>query len=391
MWSDLPPDLLGDISVCLHDAADFVRFHAVCKPWRESHQRLPTGKKTTTDQFLPWLLARNKKHDDPLKFRCVFSKSTYLAPPPESCTGKNWVASADGTAVRYLTVGPALHDPLTGDVTRLPPFNDDIKWAEENPSGIIYNDGTVLLYSTYTRRYDGTPEFKAALLRPGDGEWTVVQRTIESPYYGRFCIAYHSGKILVTIEPKLWHVVTPSSDDEDVLVRMPSSMPLKYGGHYYVYGHVLESCGELLWASVHLRTDFWRGTCDLSRAFLVVVHALEEALDPRWVLKKGISLANLVLFLGWPNSFSVEASRLGMNGGFAYFKWHGQNEYGVYRYNFIDNRTELVESLPQGWHSERCTWLVPQPTIAPLHQGHLATAARRNSNMICSEKRCCGP
>ncbi|KAM0892860.1 hypothetical protein ACQ4PT_025479 [Festuca glaucescens] len=237
MWSDLPPDLLGDISVCLHDAADFVRFHAVCKPWRESHQQLPTGKKTTTDQFLPWLLARNTKHDDPLKFRCIFSKSTYLAPAPASCTGKNWVASADGTTVRYFAAGPALHDPLTGDVTRLPPFIDDGQWEEENPSGgIVYKDGTVLVYSKYMRGFDGTAEFRAALRRPGDDEWTVVRRTIQSTYYGMFCIAYHSGKILVTVERKLWHAVTPSSDDDDVLVRTPSSMPLKYGGYHYEHG-----------------------------------------------------------------------------------------------------------------------------------------------------------
>ncbi|KAM0892859.1 hypothetical protein ACQ4PT_025478 [Festuca glaucescens] len=390
---NLQPDLLGEISSRLHDAADFVRFHAICKPWCESHE-LPARKKTT-DQILPWLLACNKKHDHSLEFRFAFSKSTYLAPAPDSCTRKNWVASADGTAVRYLTAGLALHDPLTGDVTRLPPFIDG-QWEEENPSGsIVHKDGTVLLYSKYMGGYDGTTKFRAALRRPGDDEWTVVQRTIESTYYGMFCIAYHSGKILVTIERKLWHVVTPSIDDEDVLVRMPSSMPLKYDGHYYEYDHVLESCGELLWASVHLRTDFWRGARDLSRALLVVVHALEEAPDPcwapdqRWVLKKAISLANLVLFLGWPNSFSVEASRLGMNGGFAYFTWHCQNEYGVYRYNFIENTTELVECLPQGWHCERCTWLIPQPTIAPLHQG-LPTTSRSN-NMIRSKKRCCGP
>ncbi|KAM0864192.1 hypothetical protein ACQ4PT_044082 [Festuca glaucescens] len=200
LWADLQPDLLGEISSRLHDAADFVRFHAVCKPWCESHE-LPVRKKKT-DQFLPWLLVRNKKHDHSLEFRCAFSKSSYLAPPPASCTGKNWVASADGTAVRYLTAGPDLHDPLTGDVTRLPPFIDG-QWEEENPNGgIVYKDGTVLLYSKYMRGYDITTKFRAALRRPGDDKWTVVQRTIESPYYGKFYIAYLSGKILVTVKQK---------------------------------------------------------------------------------------------------------------------------------------------------------------------------------------------
>jgi hypothetical protein len=36
-WSDdLLPDVLPEITVRLHVVADFVRFHAICKPWRDS-------------------------------------------------------------------------------------------------------------------------------------------------------------------------------------------------------------------------------------------------------------------------------------------------------------------------------------------------------------------
>jgi hypothetical protein len=54
-WSDdLSPDLLREIAACLHVAADFIHFHAVCRPWRNS--RSPSDK-TAVNQFLPWLLA----------------------------------------------------------------------------------------------------------------------------------------------------------------------------------------------------------------------------------------------------------------------------------------------------------------------------------------------
>jgi hypothetical protein len=39
---ELLPDVLRDISGRLRDAGDFISFHAVCKPWRDSHE--PTRK-----------------------------------------------------------------------------------------------------------------------------------------------------------------------------------------------------------------------------------------------------------------------------------------------------------------------------------------------------------
>ncbi|CAM0885537.1 unnamed protein product [Alopecurus aequalis] len=381
-WRDLPPDLLHVISGHLHDASDFARFHAVCKTWRSSHEPTCARKNTTTDQFLPWLLAPNKEDDDSLELRCVFSKSTYLAPPPPtSGIGRNWVASADGTAVCYFTSdyfffhdGPTLHDALTGaPLMHLPLFLDG-QPVVENPCGIIYNDGTILLYNELYNSEDHTAKIKVALLRPGDDEWTVIQRILQSPKCGQFCITYYAGKILVTVQHNLWHMIPlitmPSTgSDDDVMLLRPSSMPLPHDGYFYNYSHVLESCGELLWASVHLSVDYTKegtakGVPGLVRALSVSVHALDKAPTPRWVRKEGISLADRVLFLGWPNSFAVDASKLGVTGGVVYFMDCNDDDscperHGVFRYNLIDNKTEFVEWLPTGWSSERCTWLIP--------------------------------
>ncbi|CAM0884169.1 unnamed protein product [Alopecurus aequalis] len=367
-WPDLPPELLHEISTDLHDPTNFVRFHAICKPWRSSHG--PTfARKTTTDQFLPWLLAPNEEDDDSLKFRCVFSKSSYLAsPPPTTGPGRNWVASADGSAAH------------------LPRFLDG-QWKEENPCGTIYDDGTVLLYTKYDSHNDDsdTVDFSAALLRPGDDEWTVIHRTLEfgAEYYGEFCVAYHDGRILVTVERNLWLAVpltmTPSTAVVDVPVPRPPSVPLDEDGYFYEYNHVLESRGELLWASVHIRMsypeEYRLGVHGLVGALSVLVHALEDAPAAlRWVQKRGTSLADRILFLGWPNSFAVDASRLGVTGGFVYFMYDDDKGYcephelcGVFRYNLIDKTTEFVEWLPEGWDDEMCAWLIPQPRIAPIN------------------------
>jgi hypothetical protein len=54
-WSDdLSLDLLREIAACLHIAADFIHFHAICRPWRNSRN---LDDKTVVNQFLPWLLA----------------------------------------------------------------------------------------------------------------------------------------------------------------------------------------------------------------------------------------------------------------------------------------------------------------------------------------------
>ncbi|XBI33458.1 hypothetical protein VPH35_056787 [Triticum aestivum] len=371
-WSDLPVDLLREIAGRLHVAVDFVRFHAVCKPWRSSRDLL--SQTTATHLFLPWILAPVVS-DSPLKLWCVFSKSGYCAPP--TVPSRDWVCSADATALWHHPVTSHLRPSYYTYLSRSPL----IRWEEGHPSGIVYGDGTTFVYSISRVKYlhDTITRFSAALLCPGDTEWTLVQRTLETPWLGwsgEFCAAYHGGKILLTVKPKLWHAITPNSNVACDVVVPRLLMPDEHDSYSELSNYVLESRGELLWVSVQIWSRFTYKFAFGSgrfRQFSVSVHALEESLlvpkRIQWVRKDSHSLVDRVFFLGSPVSFAVDASLMGGHGGCAYFaSTRPDEQYGVFRYSLIDGKTELVEQLPLGWHNEKCTWVVPQPTIAPIQE-----------------------
>ncbi|KAM0858625.1 hypothetical protein ACQ4PT_047713 [Festuca glaucescens] len=208
----------------------------------------------------PWVLAPDMKDYDELWLTCVFSKTSNPALPLP--TYPNWVADADGTAVRYLGDHPysTLHNPLTGATTSVSTVLDlKNNGKYTRPKGVLFGDGTILLY--YEDRIEEEDDegaratkFIAALLRPGNAAaWTVIERTLEASEYGKFCVAYHGGKILVSVGASQWHVVTPNDDvasDEEGSASAPKKM--------------------------------------------------------RWVRKDSLSLADRVMFLGWPNSFNLQ-------------------------------------------------------------------------------------
>jgi hypothetical protein len=378
-WPDLPQDVLREISGRLRDSGDLVRFHAVCKPWRDT-----AGTPTTTKQcLLPWLLAPDKRFSIFLKLRCIFSRTSYRALPPFSFRERNWVTSEDGRAVWYLAEGPnpSLRDTLTGAVAfLLPPFPQKSGRWEGPPSGVVYRDGTVFLRRRSYHDHDGTAKLRAALLRPGDAAWMVVERTFRSADLKNLYLSYYRGKMLMVVNGP---VVTP--DDEagvgDVLaVQRPSTPCEMEDDYFYVQSYVVESGDELLCVSMYVRKDYPRAfggkasVSGLLGALLVRVHALEDENRWRWVSKHGGSLSDRVLFLGYPNSFAVESSRLSgdaVSGGCAYFVYQDlhvkrNQPCFVFRYNLIEDKAMLVEQLPQGWYGDVCTWIFRQPSIAPI-------------------------
>jgi hypothetical protein len=389
MWAELPADALREISRRLGELRSFVHFHAVCKPWRNSHEPTRTPRK---QWVLPWLVAPDKKKIPTLKLRCVFSRTSYRALPPSSVSRRNWVTSADGTALWYFAEpperpSPCLRDPLTGAVTLpLPPFQDGTRWSEGSPSGVVYSDGTIFLCSF--REHGDVTKIRAALLRPGDAAWMVVERNFLST--DDMDVSYYRGKIVATIDGTVQ--LTPDDEADDVLAVSRPWMPGEFNDHVFKDMYVLESLGELLCVSIYVNKDYpkaFGGKASVSglvRALSVSVHTLEEdEAAPgkvRWVRKDGGSLAGRVLFLGRPDSFAVDASRLSgdaVSGGCAYFVYRDvgvmlNQPCCVFRYNLADDEAKFVERLPEGWKNNMCMWLFAQPSIAPTEVYiHLAT------------------
>ncbi|KAM3336518.1 hypothetical protein ACQJBY_030492 [Aegilops geniculata] len=390
-WLDLPPDLASEISRRLHDVTNFVHFHAVCKSWRASWY--PTA--TTTVQFLPWLLAAVKEDSTRLELRCVLSGSNYRSQPLLSEPWGMWGISTGGTALCYLTIDslrPSLHDPLTRATAHLPPLPRELGlWGKTiNPYVIINDDGTTLLYSiSYISNMVGirpTASFRVALLRPGDAEWTIVERTLECPTWSSehdlTCVAYQGGKILVIMEAGTCHVVTPNTDvTSDVLVRDERVLLLEafFGDSTYAYNYVFKSRGEILWVSIQTGEYYrYQPGPDLLDVTVSVQALHEPALSTlqapdkmTWLRRDGHSLADRVLFLGARHSSVVEAARVpNGQGGCAYFVYQNNRtftfgKHGVFRCNLIDGKAELVQRLPRCWDDKICTWFNPASVINP--------------------------
>jgi hypothetical protein len=177
------------------------------------------------------------------------------------------------------------------------------------------------------------------------------------------------------LEDSHWRVVLPDGAVAgDVLVPLPAC---NYPSHS---NYIFESRGELLWVSVHawIKHSYENGeeVASSSRTLSVLVHALEDDASAltkmRWVRKDGPSVSDRVFFLGSPNSFAMDAPQLGGHGGCVYFVYCNHSKalpdelFGVYRYNLVDGKTEFVERVPPGWDNEKCTWLLPQPSMSPI-------------------------
>ncbi|KAF7074300.1 hypothetical protein CFC21_079198 [Triticum aestivum] len=433
-WVDLPPELLALVSGRLHEAADFVRFHAACTRWRDSLSHTTALRPA----FFPWLIAPPSGYGSSVvKLRCVFSKTTYLAAAPETFSSRRWVARADGSAAWFSAAGSGLTliDPLTGDVaTSLPTFpEDDGKTTRrmEISRGIIYADGTVFLYNfTYPDYVDPDEDddkldeqiylcFNTAILGPGDTAWKFAQRELDVytkwdamkgeyeiennrlpaayPVDHRMKLVCVDGEDYNLKDTWTWHILPELTGDEimdeeeEILISGIQEEEIDTTGWYLESCHILESRGELLQVSVLVQQDrsfIYEDAAAQASALVVWVHALEEDTDAdggrrvmRWARRDGRSFSDRVMFLGFPTSFAVEATKFPgeedyLSGGCVYLlqhrrlDLHGSSSRGVFRYNLLDDKAKFIEQLPPEWSGQKkadaCLWFMPQPSIAPI-------------------------
>ncbi|KAK3118500.1 hypothetical protein QOZ80_9BG0700280 [Eleusine coracana subsp. coracana] len=395
-WQDLPLDLPRDISGRLLVAADYVHFHATCKPWRDT---LPPAHHRPA--VLPWAMARRaaRLHGPP-EGTLHLLLQVETSPRRHQRGIPRWVINPDdGTVTSWLITKSAcgtIDDPLTRSAAAMPVprFPEEIKRWEDSAVGVASSDGTVIFYA-YGRIHvvhlfaEG---FYMALGRPAgndDTEWTLVRRNgiyLSEPDRRRCCLTHRNGKIMICNGNK-WRVES-TKVTEVVYPYDPAwrSLPSE-SGKKFVSSYLVESRRELLWVIVS-RAYYHRNIIDtidnLASTLSVSVYALQEKEEGRelqWVKRHGSCLSDRVMFLGRPSSFAIDATQSGLSdgGGCAYFVDRSQVCGGVwskspltrcrvFKYNFFDDKAELVEQLPEEWADEGCTWITRSHPNLPFLQ-----------------------
>ncbi|XP_052166712.1 uncharacterized protein LOC127783563 [Oryza glaberrima] len=396
-WPDLPADLIREISGRLREVADYVHFHAVCKPWRDAVVSPPP-------LFFPWLVRCLDEStppwrepcwadEDKLLFRSVSGHKATFRVSRASCLGEKFaVRDTDGPGGRVLAVcrdGASLVNPLTGAATHLPRcFPENMAGYLGSVDGVVTGDGTVLLYYL---SISSCTFYRAAILRAGDDAWTSVHMCIDSEtmsFWQQWSATYHDGKV-INAGRQFYRVGMLSIAPGDVFTgRLEKrSLPQLYDDPAS-YSYFFELGGELMWAYVHVAAaalfDHGHGHGPLKGGDLVGSGAVSlwvysrEKKSGRWVKREGRRLlGSSVLFLGWTSSFAVEAGQLAgeVDGGCAYLMidsvGRGLGRRGfllldrctVYRYRLEDDTITMLDELPPGWLASCCTWFLPRPTI----------------------------
>ncbi|KAL6644466.1 hypothetical protein ACP70R_016074 [Stipagrostis hirtigluma subsp. patula] len=380
-WADLPGDALGEIAGRLHDAADFVRFHAVCRPWREAAPPPPRS-------FLPCLIKLDDGSLDTgalLHLHSPFARKTRR---PAS----SWAVAAlrgkileclDVAGGRVLALGCSndgdrtamLINPLTGDATSLPPLPENIspRDAWPYPSGVISNNGLIVLH---------TFPSSAVLLRPGETDWEDVDISCATDM--DLCSDRFVRRVTVLCSSGVLQGGT----------RAMAKLPERQHGRQR---YVLESQGELLCIDAQEMHLCLQGQTGGTLPLAVSVHALEVHGDdgsPQWVEREhGRGIDHMCLFLDWMSSsgFAVDAREFTgaeVSGGSAYFVGY-QNRgsvYGVYRYNFKDGTAAIMDELPLPFIGRPCgtclgqgyliAWTTTQSTLVRRRHGPTSPATR---------------
>ncbi|CAO2184442.1 unnamed protein product [Urochloa humidicola] len=372
-WAELPAEVLGEVARHLHDAADFLRFHAACRPWCASSP--------SPAALHPWLAAPCGLFSSGMDFHRPFSpaavekgKSKPLYLPHLPALRVRRFAAADAATGRLLAVGiydddptASLVNPLTGDATPLPPLPYRVSrcgpaWLR----GVVCSGGAVLCDNAMSPGV-------AAVLRPGEAaSWEEihvaspegmsrrdVMRLMDDEHRRRAAAMCSAG------------VVVGGGGTRAAGAKLPP-MPKPKGDRY-----VFEYRGELLCA------DVMEGV-DPAALVSVSVHVLEAGDDegkktPRWVEREpggGRGMERVCLFLGWESSFAVDAEVFAggeVAGGCAYFvarhhpRWTERMKevYAVWRYRFVDGLATVVEELP-GMFDKKSMWYTPRPRISPV-------------------------
>ncbi|XP_039780847.1 uncharacterized protein LOC120648171 [Panicum virgatum] len=351
-WPKLPADVLSEIAARLHDAGDFVRFRAACRPW---HEALPPAR---APSFLPWILEEyDSSIDDPHVLLCSpfsASRTRHLLPLP-AIRGTS-IKGSDASGGRVLAVPDegrtaALVNPLdVRDAASLPPVPQRKSWRDRwgSASGAVVSSNGAVVFHTLQHREDHF--FAAIQLRPGEPSWEKVDT---------YAVGWHMS--LLDDDERRAAALWSSAVVPGAACRVAALPPRPRGSSRFL----LEFRGELLCVDVVLRPR--------PNLASVRVHA-KRAEDDGWRSRGDTD--HLCLFLGLRSSLAMDAREspgsVEVSGGCAYFFLRRQNKERVeqtlgrihlYRYSFRSDTATFVDELNTVVIP---TWFVPRPRMSPL-------------------------
>ncbi|KAJ4777844.1 F-box family protein [Rhynchospora pubera] len=143
-WSHLPPDIVQLISEKFKSITDYLRFRAVCSPWRSAS--LPRPRHLPPQ--LPWLMLTHKpykkqkgqRHNGVYLFYDLERSKLREVHLPET-TGMVCCASYQGWLLLLASKGREvlLLNPITRARIQLPPFTALVKRFGDGQGGLRYN------------------------------------------------------------------------------------------------------------------------------------------------------------------------------------------------------------------------------------------------------------
>ncbi|KAJ4800689.1 F-box protein skip23 [Rhynchospora pubera] len=360
-WSDLPVDLLQEISKKLHDVFDFVYFRAVCKKWRSaaSISDLPPQ--------LPWLVEHPVNaqgiEGENLRFYSFFSDKIRTLHCPMA-RGKCLIGPSHGylyACKRWKDPTPSLFNPLTKDEVTIQIRRDlfpflDLESIGPDPIG---TDS----YMAFTDARD-----MMGFYRPCSCEWNYVELPIEICPLPGSCL---KGRYYMN-DPETGDTVVIDIACGSSFV-IPAPKTLESSDRVYF----VESTGNILRIVKHkdqtLSLDLSLALCTSNFSFdIYQLCAEDDICQSRWV--KINSIGNQIVFLDDRNGISITARpSTGMRINSVYFLQRCSVRYygdwvtycEVYKYSISDGRTEKV-LCP---FSNGRTWFVPN-LVTSVPAGH---------------------
>ncbi|XP_072954995.1 F-box protein At2g26160-like [Typha angustifolia] len=347
-WSDLPPELLTLITTFFTKNSDYIRFRAVCSPWRRAAPRRP---RPGLPAQLPLLILEAARVFGPETNRRVDNIPLLWEVMDSNCRASSHGLLALHDKARHLV---ALFNPVTrSKIMTLPSLPQTI-------SKII--SSALPTPQRGHRFFVAAATISGAMLfwRPGYTAWVPVRETD-----GQICdITYHKQQLyaLNTSPPLLMVWDRPTSYPTATLTLIGGGPPdQSFSTSRESKRYLVESDDELLIVNRILLQNYYYPNV---RTEGFEVYKVECLLDEEAAVSKVEGLEDRALFVGDDNSYSVDtkaSSCVNVKANCIYFVDFYDSQHVVKVYHLADNLIRLLVSFNKfkGVEKASQSWFVP--------------------------------